>query len=102
VRTCPVCGSRAVSGSGQEEVVDGQLVWLLRCGACETWRSFDATDDLTQRERRLLDRKLRRELRMTRLLVRLPFRGVDVERRVIARGWAGMESRGPRDAARRP
>jgi hypothetical protein len=97
VRACPVCGSRALSGKGHEEVVGGQSLWLLRCGACETWRSFDLADRSTRRARRRLERSLSWEgLQMVRVLMRVEHRGVDPG--ALASRPAAARARDPRDS----
>jgi hypothetical protein len=54
-----MCGSSAVSTADREDADEGLARWLVRCGACETWR----TDVLTRRQSRRLARRLARDRR---------------------------------------
>ena len=57
LRTCPLCGSKAISASERVEADDGGALVELRCGECWTWR----TAATGHRTARALERRLRRD-----------------------------------------
>jgi len=63
LRTCPVCGSRAISGMDGVEVGARRARWMLRCGECETWRAFVVGARLGRVLERRFGRMLERDLR---------------------------------------
>ena len=57
LRTCPLCGSKAISASERIESETGGVQLELRCGECWTWR----TAATGHRTARALERRLRRD-----------------------------------------
>jgi hypothetical protein len=66
VATCPVCGSQALSVAGKQQLRRGAVAWVVRCGACETWRGYRVDQWSTRWGRLRLRRRLRRDRRRMR------------------------------------
>jgi hypothetical protein len=56
-RTCPLCGSKAISATDRVETDEGDVNVSVRCGECWTWRAA-ATG---RRAADALERRLRRD-----------------------------------------
>jgi len=81
-RSCPICGSRALSWVDREDAENGLVRWLSRCGECRTWRA----DVLTRRDSRRFARHLGRERKRLEVAVlRLPWADPDRELRAVNR-----------------
>ena len=58
LKTCPMCGSKAVSWMERFDDRDGPIEVKARCGGCGTWR----TGEVGRRTANALERRLRRDL----------------------------------------
>jgi hypothetical protein len=69
LRTCPLCGSRAVAEVHADDVTvdDGEpaaVRCLVRCGGCETWRGVVLPEHAGRKAHRSLCRRSRRARRL--------------------------------------
>jgi hypothetical protein len=69
LRTCPLCGSRAVAEVCADDVPAGDgdpaaVRCLVRCGGCETWRGVVLPEAAGRKAHRRLRRRSRRARRL--------------------------------------
>jgi hypothetical protein len=71
LRTCPICGSPAVSAVRPEGADGGASRCLVRCGQCETWRGLALEEhwEAWSLERRISRSLARERRRLARLEV---------------------------------
>jgi hypothetical protein len=70
VRSCPICGSTAVTAMRHEVDLLRRARWLLCCGECETWRGFPAGLEAADALAALLDSDRRQIAQALRSLTR--------------------------------